>query len=361
MTDLAVVGQDPRFGGGALAQMEALVAGARELGRSPELLYPPHPTLAGVRLTLDRVEALRQRRWAARLAPQVREARSVWVASTIATHGLAAERSGRRYGCWLGTTLEDEWTARARGLDQGRRLAQRVNAPFLRPLERRVIRGAARVYATSPGSRAALADAGGLDPETIGILPIPVDVDVLVPEADETWQARLDAPVIAFVGRADDPRKNLPLLLEALPLIRARVPGARLRLIGKPPPVVPDGVDALGELPSIAGPLREASLFVLPSWQEGFGIVAAEAIACGVPVVTTPSGGPEELVRGSRGGRVLSGFEAEELAETVAGLLEDVDTLRRMRVAGREHVVREHSSDGFRSLLADALSAVDAD
>lgn len=361
MTDLAVVTQDPRFGGGALAQMEAFLAGARELGRSPELLYAPHPTLAGTRLTLDRVEALRQRRWATRLAPQVREAKSVWVASTIATHGLAAAQCERRYGCWLGTTLEDEWAARARGLDPARRLAQWVNAPFLRPLERRVIRGAARVYATSPGSRAALAGAGGLDPAAIEILPIPVDVDVLVPEPDDAWEARLEAPVLAFAGRANDPRKNLPLLFEALPLIRARVPGTTLRLIGKPPAMVPDGVEALGELPSIAGPLREASLFVLPSWQEGFGIVAAEALACGVPVVTTPSGGPEELVRGSRGGRVLSGFGAEELAETVVGLLGDVDTLRRMRVAGRAHVVREHSPDRFRSLLADALAAVDSD
>ncbi|MEJ7569001.1 MAG: glycosyltransferase family 4 protein, partial [Gaiellaceae bacterium] len=326
MIDLAVVGPDPRFGGGGAAQVEAFLAGARELGRSPELLSGPHPTFGGKKLTVDRVEALRQRRWARRLAPRLQDATSVWVAGPLATHGLAAPVSGRRYGCWLGATLDDEWAARARGLDPVRKLAQRLNAPFLRPLERRVIREAARVYATSAASRSVLATAGGLDEAEVGILPIPVDVDSLAPEPDERWLARLEEPVLVFIGRADDPRKNLPLLLEALPLIRARVPGTKLRLVGRPPRHVPDGVEALGEIDSIAGP----SLFVLPSRQEGFGIVAAGAPARGGPVVTTPSGGPEHLVRDSGGGRVLSGFEVEELAETVAELLGDAAILQRM-------------------------------
>jgi glycosyltransferase involved in cell wall biosynthesis len=359
MLDLAVLGQDPRFGGGVAAQMDAFLTGARELGRSPELVYDPHPTLAGRTLTVDRVEAIRQVRAARRLSRALEGARSIWVATPLATHGYAATRSGRRYGCWVGTSLEDEWAGRARGLDPVRRLAQRVNRPPLRRLERAVLAGAARVYATSPGSRTAVAAAGGLPEADVAILPIPVDVDALVPEPDEVWLARLEQPTLVFVGRADDPRKNLPLLLDALPLIRARVPGVRLRLIGSAPGELPDGVEALGQVGSIAAPLREASLFVLPSWQEGFGIVAAEALASGVPVVTTPSGGPEHLVRASGGGRVLAGWDAEELAATVSELLGDAATLVRMRVAGREHVVREHSPDRFRSLLADALRAVD--
>lgn len=359
MTDLAVLGQDPRFGGGALALMDAFLEGARALGRTAELVYDPHPTLAGRRLTVDRVEAIRQLRAGRRLQGRIAASRSLWVAAPLATHGYAAACSGRRYGCWLSASLDDEWRGRARGLDPLRRVAQRVNAPLLHRLEREVIHRAVHVYATSPWSRAAIAAAGGIAESGIGLLPLPVDVEALSPEPDDAWLARLEVPTLTFVGRADDPRKNLPLLLEALPLIRARVPGARLRLIGRPPANVPDGVDALGEVASIAGPLRESSLFVLPSWQEGFGIAAAEALACGVPVVTTPSGGPDHLVRASRGGRVLTGWDAEELASAITELLEDADTLGRMRVAGREYVVREHSPDRFRSLLADALRAVD--
>jgi len=360
MRDLAVLGQDPRFGGGALALMDAFVDGARAVGREPELIYAPHPTLVGRRLTIDRIELVRQLRAGRRLVEPLRQARSIWVAATLATNGLAAARSGRRYGCWLAASLEDEWQGRARSLDPLRRLAQTVNEPFLRPLEREVLSGAARVYTISPSSRAAIASAGALDEKAIGILPLPVDVERFAPESAQAWLERLGQPAIAFIGRSDDPRKNVALLLEALPEIRRRVPGARVLLIGRPPAEpLPPGVEALGLLPDAAPVLRTASLFVLPSWQEGFGIVAAEALASGVPVVTTPSGGPEELVRTSRGGRVLSGWDAEELADVVGDLLEDADTLGRMRVAGREYVAREHSHERFRSLLADALRAVD--
>ncbi len=246
----------------------------------------------------------------------------------------------RAYGCWLATTLDDEWAARARGLDRGRRLAQRINALVLRRLERRLIREAARVYAISPASRAAIAAAAERDEAEIGILPIPVDVDALAPEPDETWLARLEAPTLAFVGRADDPRKNLPLLLDALPLIRARVPGTRLRLIGRPPARVPEGVDALGLVDSIAEPLRESTLFVLPSWQEGFGIVAAEALACGVPGGDDPVGRPRaaraRLGRRSRPLRLRASRSSRRPSRPCS---EDVATLGRMRAAGREYVV----------------------
>jgi glycosyltransferase involved in cell wall biosynthesis len=355
MADLVVLGQDPRFGGGAWAQTEAFLAGAQALGRSPELFYAPHPTFDGRRGTLDKIEAVRQLRSGWRYAARARSAKSVWVAATIATNGFAAVRSGRPYRCWIGTTLADEWAARAHGLDPARKLAHRLNAPPLRAIERSVLRGAERVYTISQSASAAVAAAAGLDEEAVGVLPIPVDIDRFAPEPDERWLQRLGAPTIVFVGRADDTRKNLPLLLDALPAIRARVPGVRLQLIGRPPASPPEGIEVLGSLPSVAEPLREATLLVLPSWQEGFGIVVAEALAAGVPVLTTPSGGPEHLVRTSGGGVVLEGFDPEELAAAATALLGDVDTLMRMRASGREYVVREHSPARFRELLADAL------
>ena len=276
-----------------------------------------------------------------RVRPRLREASDIWIATTSASSGYGAVRSGRPYSCWIGTGLADEWVGRRPGLRASRRLALRVNAPILEQLERRVLQGAEHIYATSPWSRASVARAGRLREEAIGILPIPVDLDAFAPAPDDRWRATLEAPV----------RKNVRLLLDALPAL----PGARALLIGAPPAQVPDRVEATGPVPSVAAHLRRATLFVLPSWQEGFGIAAAEALATGLPVVTAPSGGPEALVRGSGGGVVLEGFSAEELAETVRGLLADPARLEQMRRRGREYVEREHSPERFRELLADAL------
>jgi glycosyltransferase involved in cell wall biosynthesis len=359
--DLAILGQDPRFRGGALAQMEAFWRGAVELGRQPTFHYALHPSLADVSIEgspLDVPGVPSAFRWfdagnqvvaGGWLAGELRDARELWVVSTSATHGYAALRSRRPYRCWIGTGLADEWAGRRPGLPASRRLALRVNAPTLRRLERRVLQGAERVYATSPWSRASVARAGELAEDAVGILPIPVDVDAFKPS--EQWSATLEQPLLAFVGRADDTRKNVGLLLEALPLI----PKASVLLIGSAPGGLPEGVKATGPVPSVAEHLRRATIFVLPSRQEGFGIAAAEALAVGLPVVTTPSGGPEALVRDSGGGVVLSGFTPQELAATVRDLLADRARLEEMRRRGREHVLREHSPERFRELLAEAL------
>ena len=349
MIDLAVVTQDPRFGGGAQAQTDAFVRAARELGRLPTLLHPRFvPVVDSAALLLE----------ARRLSPPVAHAGSAWVVAAAAPYGEAARRSNRPYAAWVGTSLDEEWAARRPGLTRARRLVLEANAPLLRRLERRVLRGAERLYATSPSSRAALAEAGGLDPTRIGILPIAVDTEQFAPAADEEWLAGLERPTVVFVGRADDPRKNAGLLLDAWPLVRARLPDARLRLIGRPPDAaLPAGVEAAGDVPSVADELRRAHLFVLPSLQEGFGIVVAEALACGVPALVTPCGGPEDLIRHSGGGVVLPDFDPGTLADAVVAALGTPSRLREQRARGRAYVEAEHSPARLREALRGELGA----
>ncbi len=347
MSDLAVLGPDPAFGGGGIAQLEAFLAAAASLGRTTELHHGRMPSRSRPFDAVNQVTAGR------RVAPILRDARDVWVVATSASNGYGAALSGRPYSAWIGTGLEEEWAGRRTGLRASRRLAIRVNAPVLRRLERRVLAGARKVYATSPYSRSSVAGAGGLDESEVGLLPLPVDLDRFTPAPEAVWQATLGQPVLVFVGRANDPRKNVGLLLDALPLL----PDVRLLLVGVPPGgPLPYRVESTGAIPSVVPSLNRGTIFVLPSHQEGFGIVAAEAMAAGLPVVTTPSGGPETLVRDSGGGVVLSGFSAEELAATIRELLADPVRLAEMRRLGREHVAREHSPARLRELLAEALS-----
>ena len=90
-------------------------------------------------------------------------------------------------------------------------------------------------------------------------------------------------------------------------------------------------------MPSVAEHLRRATLFVLPSWQEGFGIAAAEALATGLPV---DHARPGALVRDSGGG-VLEGFSPRNSPRPSALLASA--RLEQMRRSSREYVEREHA------------------
>jgi glycosyltransferase involved in cell wall biosynthesis len=257
----------------------------------------------------------------------------------------------------VGTTIAGEWVGRAPGLPPVRRAAAGASLPVLERLERRVLRGAVSLYATSAASRAEVAAAAGRD--DVGLLPIPIDTERFRPAADAAWQEALAAAVLVFVGRADDPRKNLPLLLDAFASVRGSLPAARLRLVGEPPAgEVPPGVEVVGRVTDVAAELRRAALFVLPSRQEGFCIAAAEALACGLPVVSTRCGGPEELLRSSGGGMVVDGFGAGELARAIEELAVDPARAAAMRAAGRAYVERVHAPDRFRELVGAALAEI---
>jgi glycosyltransferase involved in cell wall biosynthesis len=386
-TDVAILSQSPWLRGGFRSQAEAFWNGTLQLGREPHLFY-----IAGGRRSLSLVrrtasvtaareeyaplvgtaypaffpelDSINQLANARRLASPLRRSRSVWVVTTSAHYGLAATRCGRPYGLWVGTSWGAEAAARVRGLPPSRRVALRMNTPVFNRCERAVLLGAELVFATTPASRAAVVAASGLCRERVGLLPIPIDPVHFSPEPDDMWRDRLEEPVVVFVGRSSDPRKNIALLAEAFGAVQSRVSRARLRLVGRSPlPAVrerlPAGAEVCGVVDDVAPYVRNASLFVLPSLQEGFGVAVAEALACGVPAIVTPCGGPEHLIRASGGGVVLSSVNAEELAATAVSLLGDPDRLAEMRTRGRSYVLREHAPARFRERLRQAFHSLD--
>jgi glycosyltransferase involved in cell wall biosynthesis len=371
MRDLAIVASDPGFGGGGRALTEALWQAAKELGREPELHFlhyrrlPESPASifvpqAGVPQVLPGLDAVNVLAAGALIAPRARRARTRFVSAAVASHGFGAALARRPYGCWAATSLRDEWASRKHGVEPHRRFSYVLGRPLLSALERATLRQAKVLWAISPASRRSLAAAAGLPEDRIRVVPVPVDPDRFTPLADSDWEERLARPELVFVGRADDPRKNVALLLDAFAQLRSRLPKVRLTLVGAPPAVsLPPGVEATGETPTVAGRLRGAALFVLPSLQEGFGLVVAEALAAGVPVLVTPCGGPEDLVRVSGGGEVLSSFDPDELADRIVALLGDRARLLAMRRRGHAHVVREHDPAHLREALREALEELD--
>jgi alpha-maltose-1-phosphate synthase len=122
-------------------------------------------------------------------------------------------------------------------------------------------------------------------------------------------------------------RKGTPYLLEAFRLILKQEPTARLRLTS----VIADSVEPIlaryRDLPidwapglphpQLAERLRGSDVFVLPSLEDGFARTVAEALACGLPVITTPNTGASDLVKPDSNGEAVPIRDAPAIADAV--------------------------------------------
>lgn len=174
----------------------------------------------------------------------------------------------------------------------------------------------------------------GVEPHVIAP---PVDVRSFSPAADPA-AARAPEPTILCAADHTQPRKRVALLVQALGLVRREHPGARLLLSRVPhAPASPwagvAGVEEidLDERAALVAANRSAWVHALPSVGEAFGLVLAEALACGTPVV----GAQAEVVGAADGTGVLFPAEAETPAELAAALLAALELARDPATAGR--------------------------
>ncbi|WGM31832.1 glycosyltransferase family 4 protein [Brevundimonas sp. NIBR11] len=193
---------------------------------------------------------------------------------------------------------------------------------------------------------------------SIEIIPNGVDCQEFHPR--DAGEVRPKEAVILFAGDIRTSRKNLDTVLQAL----TRLPGARLHVAGdttgSPYPEMArslglqDRVRFLGQRGDMADVMRDADLFVFPSRYEPFGLVILEALATGLPVVTTVAAGAAELVRDADGVVLQDPDDVEALARETGVLLADAARMARAGLAGRRIAV-EHSWDRMARRYIDAF------
>lgn len=187
------------------------------------------------------------------------------------------------------------------------------------------------------------------------VIPSGIELDRFAPAADAERAAQRrrfgiaeDAPVVGIVSKLW-PGKGHDVLLEALPAVRAAVPGAVLLVVGEGelrPALerrarelgVADAVVFAGFLHDVRPACAAMDLSVLPSLFEGMGRVLLEAMAMGLPVVASDVGGiPDVVVHGGTGLLVPPG-DRLALTNAICDILMDKDRAARMGAAGRSRV-----------------------
>lgn len=233
-----------------------------------------------------------------------------------------------------------------------------------------------------------LSQHGRIPASSTFLIPNAVDMNLFRP-LDSGAKTRPKANLrVGFAGQWV-PRKGIAELLDAWQVVKSNLPSTELHMAGGPgmwktgaeiegARPVADRVremekDALlqcvGALPRARMPefWNSVDVAVVPSLYEPFGLVALEALACGVPVVTTMVGGLQEIVVNDESGLLVPPGEVKALAEALLALLMN-DDLRMRLAAGARRRAQAFSLDRrsreFLQLLGESkgqgLSAVDA-
>jgi glycosyltransferase involved in cell wall biosynthesis len=246
-----------------------------------------------------------------------------------------------------------------------RRLLIRRWYGFL-PVQECTARAMRRLIVVSQASRDDVSLCMGVDSARITAIPIGVDRGVFHPQPDVVRREDL----LVTTASSDVPLKGLRYLIEAYAQLLRTRPGLELRVVGRlrkgPAADLLQSLGLAGKVRFVQDLSREemgelfasATICVTPSLYEGFGLPAAEAMACATPVVVTDGGALPEVV--GEAGVVVPRANAAALAGAIDALLDDPARRRRMGEMGLAHADAQFSWDRlalrYEAVLREAVA-----
>lgn len=178
-------------------------------------------------------------------------------------------------------------------------------------------------------------------------------------------------PVVAFVSPLIR-NKGIDRVLEAMRIVRRRIPDARLRVMGSGPleslvRAAAEADDAAveflgaGDADAVAATLRQAAVFCTApratfKWSEQFGLAYLEAMACGLPIVTTATGTNQEALAG---GNLRTVDRPADLARALLAMLDEPGYRADVGSANRAYVERNHNLQHQCAAMGAAFAAAE--
>ena len=229
-----------------------------------------------------------------------------------------------------------------------RRLGSRLRRTLYFPLfmQQQIAPRLDKIVTVSEASRREIERHFGIPEKEVAVVYNGTDTERFRPVPGRPLESDL-----LFVGRSEDRKKGIGTLLQALRILPQRI---TLKIVdGRIPDdgLVPRAIRRYGlerrvilkrrwlELPELVAEYSTARLAVVPSYFEGFGFPASEAMACGLPVVAHAAGAlPEVLGSDGAAGRLTPPGDAGALAAAIAELLAAPEQLAAMGQAARRRV-----------------------
>ena len=383
---LAIVTQDPTNYGGVLRLVEYLYDRANVIGMEPTILhyarFAEHPELSVSLASLLRGEInvrlqskaynFRGRRaiavgaWLPEWEPNRIRSSRMWeqllsnfdrfILVTGSGHnGIPLTKTGKKFAAWVSSSVTADREERLRTSRNLRTVIERIGLRSVLKSEAHVLLKAERILAVSNDARKHLME---LTPKTIEVFPFPVDTDRFY-----TAMERVSIPRFLFVGRANDPRKRVQLFLDSFAELQRRNPELKVSAV-----IVSNSYYSSQAIPNVEYRsglsdeelielYRSSTALVLTSEQEGLGIAAMEAMACGLPVISTRCGGTETFIEDNISG-IFVNDHVSNIAEAMFILSTQLHLQQRMGKAARLRIESQFSENVWNNRFEDFLNTL---
>lgn len=257
----------------------------------------------------------------------------------------------KKFGMLISTPYNDDRSRRVNELYGIRYVIDKMANKKMQLIERQILERSNLIWALSNYSKKEFEKIIQKAASNIICCGHPIDCNSL-PKLDNK-----EENVIIAVGRFSDPRKNIDMLLRVFGKICEFIPNVKLYVVGKQPEqnrikqfvklpffqnVIFTGQVSARDLESL---YQRASLMLLTSYQEGFGIVGLEALLHGIPIVATNCGGPADYTINDLTGYLVEINDDADMVRRTISILSNKEKLCLMSSNSQKFVAENYSVD----------------
>ncbi len=286
----------------------------------------------------------------------------IFVVSATPIAGHPAMLLDKKFVLWASTSYHADRSERVKQLTGVSLLTNYLSEKKMEVIERLILEKASFILPLSAYSKKQFDVILGGRKKLMAVCGYPIDVSLTM--VDKPYHK-----TILAVGRFNDPRKNIGMLMRTFGQLSAMLPGVRMVVVGQVPDMeilAPFARHEWFDNITFTGPINQQELHVMyenvsvmliTSYQEGFGIAGLEAMAYGIPVVATDCGGVRDFVIEGQTGFMVPIDDDKEMAMKAYTLLVNQYLFQEFSQASRALVKQQFSRERIHALFQYALTA----